>query len=192
MHERARFDSDSGDTVTHRPSNLSVVLLVASALPVLASCQPAGEGINGEAAVDTAAIMSAADSLRMAYEDAYNAGDTAAVADLISGDFVFLPAQGSPIRGRQKVMSFLNPGIRMSQEVSITSSAAKVLGKDAVVDHGTATFTVMAADADTGQTTHRHGYLIVTQRTADGWKFIRAANTRLQSDTGPKGSGGEQ
>lgn len=140
--------------------------------------------------VDTAAINAVADSLRVAYEDAYNAGDTAAVADLISPDFVFFPAQGSPISGRQNVMSFLNPGIRMSQDVSVISSGTEILGPDAVVDHGTATFTVPSGNADTAQTSHRHGYLLVGQRTADGWKYIRAANTRLLSDAGPKGSGG--
>ncbi len=60
--------------------------------------------------VDTAAIKSAADSLLAAYEEAYNAADTAAVAGMFSGDFVFLPAQGSPVTGRQNVVSLLTRG----------------------------------------------------------------------------------
>lgn len=176
--------------MTNRFSPRSVALVMAVAMSSLAGCQPASQGDMGQTAVDTAAIMSAADSLRVAYEDAYNAGDTAAVADLISQDFVFYPAQGSPISGRQNVMSFLNPGIRMSQDVSVSSSGTEILGPHAVVDHGTATFTVPSPNADTAQTTHRHGYLLVGQRTAEGWKYIRAANTRLMSDASPKGSGG--
>lgn len=174
--------------MTDRFSTGPVAVVVAVAMSTLAGCQPAGEGGMEQAAVDTAAIMSAADSLRVAYEDGYNAGDTAAVADLISRDFVFYPAQGSPISGRQKVMSFLNPGIRMSQDVSVSSSGTEILGPDAVVDHGTATFTVPSPDADTAHSTHRHGYLLVGQRTDEGWKYIRAANTRLQSDAAPKAS----
>ena len=175
------------DQIPARPFTL---LVVGMAVAALVGCQPAGEGGMEQTAVDTAAIMSAADSLRTAYRDAYNAGDTAEVADLISRDFVFYPAQGSPVSGRQNVMSFLNPGIRMSQDVSVSSSGTEILGPDAVVDHGTATFTVPSPNADTAQTTHRHGYLLVGRRTADGWKYIRAANTRLVSDGSPKGSGG--
>lgn len=165
-------------------------LFVVAGVTVLASCQPAGEGGMEEAAVDTAAVMSAADSLRRAYAEAYNAGDTAAVLSTLSRDFVFLPAQGPPIKGRKKVLSVLGRGMAMNQQISISPQDVKLLGPDAVVDYGTATFSVSPPDADTAQTTHRHGYLVVAERTADGWKLTRAANTRLQPPASSKGSGG--
>lgn len=176
--------------MTDRLAARFVALAVAAAVPVLASCQPAGEGGMEEAAVDTAAVLSAADSFRTAYEDAYNAADTAAVASMFSRDIVFLPAEGPPIRGREDVVSFLSPGMAMNQNISIDPGGTKLVGSGAVVDHGTVTFTVTPPDADSARTTHRHGYLIVAQEGSDGWKLVRAANTMLQTPASSKGSDG--
>lgn len=188
--ERTRFASEPGDAVTYRTTTLFGVLLVVTLMSALTGCQPADEGGMEQAAVDTTAIMSAADSLRRTYAEAYNAGDTTAVLSTLSPDFVFLPAQGPPIEGRRKVVSILGRGISMNQQIAISSRDVKVLGNDAVVDYGTATFTMDTPNADTAQTTHRHGYLMVAERTSDGWKLTRAANTRLQPLTSSKGSAG--
>lgn len=176
----------------HQLSELPVSLLMAALIPVLASCQPAGEGGREEAAVDTAAVMSAADSLRTAYAEAYNTGDTAAVLSTLSRDVVFLPAQGPALEGREEVLAALGRGMGMNQQISVSPQGVNGLGGDAVVDYGTATFTVRAPEADTAQVTHRHGYLVVAERTADGWKLTRAANTRLQPTAASKASTGGQ
>lgn len=176
--------------MTHRIAVRPVGIVVAAGTLLLAGCEPAGERGVGQTAMDTAAIISSADSLRTTYREAYNADDTAVIAGLVSGDFVFLPAQGPPISGRQDFMSFLAPRIAAIREMSINSSGTTILDRNAVVEYGTATFTVGSPGADTARSTHRHGYLIVSQRTADGWKLSRAANTRLQPPASTKGADG--
>ena len=170
-------------------NRLTALAVAVIGLPVLAACQPDGQGQTGGAALDTAAIMSTTDSVRQAYEDAYNAGDSAAIASMYAADAVYLPAGGAFVTGGRNVTAGLTQGMAQSQDFSISSSGTKILGADAVVDYGTVTNTVMPAGADSA-VTQEQGYLVVVQRTADGWKLVRAANTFLQAPGGGSSGGG--
>lgn len=104
--------SKRGNVMTHRFSPRPVALVVAAAMSsTLAGCQPAGEGGVGQTAVDTAAIMSAADSFRTPYAEAYNAADSATIREMYSVGVVYLPPEGRPITGRQEVFSVLAGGM---------------------------------------------------------------------------------
>lgn len=169
-------------------NRLTALAVAVIALPALAACQPAEQG-QMTAAVDTAAIMSTVDSVRQAYEDAYNAGDSAAIASMYAADAVYLPAAGSFLTGRSAITGSLTQGMAQSQQFTINSSGEEILGPDAVVDYGTVSNTVMPAEGESA-VTQEQGYLVVVQRTADGWKLIRGANTYLQAPGGGGNGGG--
>lgn len=171
--------------MTDRFSSPSVALVMAVAMSTLAGCQPVGQGDAGQTAVDTAAILSAADSIRNTYEEAFNAGDTATLRDLLAPDVVYLPPQGRPITDREQLLSVLTKVMARSGSVSINSEQVKILGRDAVVEHGTETITGSSPNADTVQR-RRSGFIVVLERTADGWKLARSASNWLD---GPPSSG---
>lgn len=129
-----------------------------------------------------------ADSIRSTYAEAFNAGDTATLRNLLAQDVVYLPPQGRPITDRQQLVPMLTKVMASSDSVSIDSEQVKILGRDAVVEHGTETITMPSPNADTVQR-RRSGFIVVLERTADGWKLARSASNWLE---GPPSSGSSE
>ena len=181
-----RFILESrGEIMTDQIPARSFALVMGMAVAALVGCQPAGEGGMRQTAVDTPAIRSAMDSFRTAYVQAYNAADTAAVAESFARDIVYLPPEGQPITGRQNVVSVLTRGMSRNLNVSIRSEGTRSLGPNAAVDYGIETVRAMSAEGDTALSSHRHGFLMVAEHRGSGWEITRVASTMPEPSSSP-------
>lgn len=171
------------DRLTIR-SGSALVLLAALAT---IGCQPAETGKMQETTVDTAAVMSSLDSLRQAFLDAYNAGDTAAVAALFTEDAVRLPPDAPPVRGADAVAAnFAQAWAQGAHLDDLSPLETNLASADWAFEHGTYQVTVTPEGADEGRTMEG-SYLVVLHRTADGWKLARDAATYDSVPPAPSG-----
>lgn len=112
------------------------LLPVLALLLLVVSCAPAPEP---EPAVEPAAPTpaEAIDGVRAVYQDAYNAGDAAAVAALFTEDAWYLPAEGSVNRGAGAIEAALAASMATgSPQATIATLDTMVLG-DSAMSRGT-------------------------------------------------------
>ncbi|MFW6193576.1 MAG: YybH family protein [Gemmatimonadota bacterium] len=152
----------------------SAAVLAASVLAVATACQPAAEqdGQQG-AAVDTAAVMSALDSLRTTYEEAFAAGDVATMASTFTEDAIFSEPGAAPVTGRSTIREAMEEAPPPEgATLSLRPTETRVLTNDLVYEMGTGTVTFTPEGADEAQEMES-SYLVILARTADGWKVSR-------------------
>lgn len=158
------------------------LLSLALSLPLLVGCQPPEGGETAGAAVDTAAVMQALSEVRDAYEAAYNGGDAAGVAALYSANAVFSPPNGPAVTGREAIRAHFEEELAAEPTLRIEPRETTLAGSDWVVEYGTAEVSV-APEEGAEPRTLTGDYLVVLERTAEGWKLFRAFNS-------PHGEGG--
>lgn len=150
----------------------------AAALALLAfaatACQPQGQGQRQHAAVDTAAIKAELDSLRSAYEKAYNAGDFQTISEVPHMDMIYSPPGRPPIRGRDSIVAYEEQMRPEGATLELQPIETRVLTGEWVYEMGTGTVTFTPEGADTTQSM-KTTYLAVFRRTPDGWKTYREA-----------------
>lgn len=151
-------------------------LLVAVAL-LVAGCQPADRGQTQQAAVDTAAVEAAVDSLRGAFIKAYNAGEASQIAPLYTQDAVLLPADQPPVAGRDSIQAFLARELAAGPMLAVEPHEVKPLSPEWASSGGNYRVTVSPKAAQ-DTVTVRGSYLILFRNTAEGWKLYRHANTQ--------------
>lgn len=156
----------------------SVALLTPLlALPLLAGCQPAEQGQTGEtAALDTAAVRAAIDTLRQDYLEAYNGGDAAALATLYTADAVFLPADAPPVDGRDSIRAHWDRELAAGPSLEVESHEVIPLSESWTSSGGNYRVTVTPEGAEEPMTV-RGSYLLLFRNTDEGWKLFRHSAT---------------
>lgn len=145
--------------------------LVALLLMVVA-CGPAAEPAPEPAAEPEAAPMSdtdAIDAIRVAYQDAYNAGDAAGVAALFNGDTAwYLPADGSANQGAAIETALANSLATGSPTATIDTAETVVMGDYAVSRGG---WTVAMTPEGGEAMSFGGNYMTAFQRVDGAWKI---------------------
>lgn len=154
------------------------VSLVAALLvpPVLGACQPPEQRQMPEAAVDTAAIEAAVDSLRQAFLAAYNAGEARQVAGLYARDAVLLPTDQPPVDGRDSIRAFFARELAAGPTLEVEPHEVKPLSPKWASSGGSYRVTV-TPNAATDSVTVQGSYLILFRNTSEGWRLFRHAST---------------
>lgn len=172
-------------------------LMSAAVLVALAACQPQdGEMADGQAAddgdaaaaVDTAAIEAGLDSLRSAYVRAVDEEDWETLGTLTTEDAVLVSPGGADRDSLREAAGDapFPPGASLEIEPWET----RVLSPDWAYEIGTGTITWTPEGADEPRTL-RDTYLVLLQRTDDGWKLHReVASSRPLSEREGSGDGG--
>lgn len=156
------------------PWSLSLgVRVVTASLLVLGfvACQPQGAQ-NGSQAVDTAAVKAELDSLRSAYQEAYNAGNFEKTADLPHPEMIYSPPGRPPIRGRDSIVAYEKKTRPPGATIDLQPLETRVLGSDWVYEMGIATITFTPEGAEKSQSAEST-YLAIFRKTPDGWKTYR-------------------
>lgn len=151
---------------------LAIGIIVAAGS--LASCEP-NEQPQGQpqseqpAAVDTASVRAAIDSLRSGYEAAVASGNFDQMATGLAEGAVMVPP-GGPQWDAMFASSKLPfpPGAT----IAIKPIEVRVLSPDWAYEFGTSTLTYKPAGSANAQTMN-DTYLILFRRTPGGWKIFR-------------------
>lgn len=151
---------------------LAVVPLVS--LVLVAACQPAEREGMPEAAVDTAGVEAAIDSLRQTYMDAYNAGETGRVASLYTEDAAFLPADAPVVTGRDAIRAAMEEQLAPEPTLEVNPREVNPLSADWTQSSGTYRVSVQPEGAAEPQVV-QGSYLVLFRRTAEGWRLYRHA-----------------
>lgn len=149
------------------------VVLVGALLGVTVACQPpADQQPEQAAAVDTAAILASFDEVRADYAAAFDDGDFAGVASHYAEDAVASFPGAPPVTGRAAIQSAMEETTPEGATLTIEPSETQILSNDVAYDVGLSTqsFTPEGADEPTESTS---SYLVILNRTADGWKITR-------------------
>lgn len=170
-----------------QPVPSGAILAALFALPLLSGCQPAEQGPQQEAGLDTAAVTSAVDSLRQSFLDAHNAGEAGRVASLYTQDAVLLPTDRPPVDGRDSIQAFFARELAAGPTLEVEPHEVKPLSPRWTSSGGTYRVTV-SPEGTQDTTTVRGSYLILFRQTADGWKLFRHAAT---FDSLPPAPGGQ-
>lgn len=159
-----------------RRMNLSVSLALSVVL-VASACQPAERAASDEAAaVDTAAVMAAIDSLRESFEQAVADGDWQRLQSLADEDLVMILPGGATWDTITTASAGPYPA---GAEKEITPIEVRILDEDWVYELGTSTVTWTPEGADEERTV-RYSFLVLHHRTPEGWKVYReVASSRL-------------
>lgn len=131
-----------------------------------AACtQPQRAGSSPEA--DVAAVS----TLREREVAAADAGDVAALLELRTDDFVAMPPDQPPVRGKEAVEEFLNGMFAQVELDETVVSEAVVVADDLAYDRGTFSGTVRPKGG--GESMSVDGkYLWILERQADGsWRY---------------------
>lgn len=154
--------------------------LVATAMALgftaLSACQQSGTP-QPLSAADSAAI----DSVRMAYQTAYNAGDAAAVSSLFAEDAVVLSQDTTPVRGRAAITELLTAQLSATPRPAVEISPGATIGRqDMAVAMGSYRVSVPSATGDTATAMSYDGkYLVLLMKQLDGsWKIMWDAGSR--------------
>jgi uncharacterized protein (TIGR02246 family) len=132
----------------HRP----VCLLLAGAAMIILANGASAEELSREAVLDAVAQ----------WEEAVNAGDTAAVADFYAEDAMLLPPGAERIEGRENIEAFWQDLIKEGTEIDL-GSVAVATGGDIAYEIGTFSLTMPeAAEPITGK------YIWTWERTDAG------------------------
>lgn len=135
------------------------------------ACQPQGAQ-DGSEAVDTASIKAELDSLRSAYEEAYNAGNFEKTADLPHPEMIYSPPGRPPIRGRDSIVAYEKKTRPRGATIDLRPIETRVLSSDWVYEMGLATLTFAPEGAKKAQSAEST-YLAIFRKTPDGWKTYR-------------------
>lgn len=138
----------------------------------IAACQPQSQ--QQQAAVDTTEIMSALDSLRSAYEEAYAAGDFETLASVPHPNMIYSAPGHPPIRGRDSISAYEHKMRPPGATIEIEPIETHVLSADWVYEMGTSTIRFTPEGADSSRSMEAT-YLAVFRKTPDGWKTYREA-----------------
>lgn len=151
-------------------------LLMGAALAATA-CQPADQPVTERtAAVDTAAVMAAIDSLRESFEQAVADGDWERLQSLAAEDLVMVLPGGATWDTLTTASAGPYPA---GAEKEIRPIEVRSLDEDWVYELGTSRVTWTPEGADQERTV-RYSFLALHHRTPDGWKVYReVASSRL-------------
>jgi ketosteroid isomerase-like protein len=161
---------------------------LAVAAASVAACQPNDRAVpppqsEQAAALDTAAVRAAIDSLRSDYEQAVASGNFDKMATGLAEGAVMVPP-GGPKWDAMFASSKLPfpPGAT----IDITPIEIRVLSPDWAYEFGTSTLTYKPAGAATAETMN-DTYLVLFRKTAGGWKLFReVASSNLPPQTTPR------
>lgn len=158
----------------------------ATVLAVLAlACQPADQQTDGQAAVDTASIEAAFESMRTSFEAAVKAGDSERQAAIYTEDAIYSPPMEPPVRGRDSIRAALERTTPPGATLEIRPIDLTILGPDRVYEYGVATLTFTPPGADE-PASMSSTYFALFRRTADGWRIAREV---LNLNQPPPGAG---
>lgn len=154
----------------------SVPTLAFAALALVlagTACEPqARQATEEAAAVDTAAILAAIDSVRGHYEEAFNAGDLERAASIVHPDMIYSPPGHPPIRGRDSVMAYERRSTPPEATIRIEPMETRVVSDEWVYEYGISTVTFTPEGADEEQSVETT-YLVILRNTGDGWQTYR-------------------
>lgn len=164
-------------TLRFEPVTLAVIAVIAAT-----ACQPADRAASGEgAAVDTAAVMGAIDSLRTSFEQAIADGDWQRLRSLAAEDLVMILPGGATW---DTITTASEGPYPAGAEKEITPIEVRILDEDWVYELGTSSVTWTPEGADE-ERTDRYSYLVLHHRTPEGWKVYReVASSRLPPGAG--------
>lgn len=111
-------------------------------------------------------------SLRVAYADAYNNKDAAALAAMYTADAIWTDEMGHVVKGGDAIKQRLTADAPTFPHMVITPDTLRVFGNTAV-DQGTVTMHPAAG----GEMIAR--YLVVLRRDRNGWKLASAVNVSV-------------
>lgn len=149
------------------PSGTIRVFVVGAVAAALAGCAaPAPEMVD-----TTAEDLAAINALRSAWVTAHNAGDASALAGLYTADAVEAPDGAPSVMGTAAIeQMFAERFAAGSATATVTAAETEVSG-DWGFDRGTFSATLTPAEGEPMQESGR--YLVIVQRTDDGWKIAR-------------------
>lgn len=153
--------------------NFFFVAMLAVVTIGAVACAPAEQPAEEPAAEpeapqpDPAADEAALTAMTVAWEEAYNAGDGAAIAAIMTEDGMLLPPNSEPISGREAIGAFWQEFIDNTGGAALRQNQVIVDG-DIAVKIGE--YDVLGAEGeivDTGK------WMEVWTRTDDGWRSMR-------------------
>ena len=143
----------------------------------LAACFVLGACASQQAS--TTAVPRGTDAVRAQIEhagirftDAFNRGDTPAVAAMYDTGAVVLAPNAPPMRGRQNIEALWN-GARQQgyKTLSLTVNSVEVIGSHAIE---LGSYTLVIQPQGQSETTDRGKYMVLWKRQSDGtWKLYR-------------------
>lgn len=141
-----------------------LALVAAGAFGV--ACAPAQEMPVDTSAEDRAAV----DTLRGAWETAYEAGDAAALAGLYTTDAVVMNPGQATLAGRAAIEAYYSGVLAQGTVESTITPGATRVGGDIGYEYGTFTGTMTMADGTSNETAGR--YVVLLRRDTDGaWRI---------------------
>lgn len=155
------------------PTRKSLIpALVVALLTLTAACQPADQQDGQQAAaVDTAAMMATFDSLRVAFETAFEEDDFETMASYYAADAT-ASFPGTPVlSGREEIRAAMEESHIEGATLTLEPLVTRIIDSDWVYEMGTGTMTFTPEGADEPQeatTTH----LVVFHRTGQGWRIV--------------------
>ena len=165
-------------------SRFPFAVVSLTALSLVAACQPAEQAGTPEAAVDTAAVEAAIDSLRQAYITAYNAGETGRLASLYTEDAAFLPADAPVVSGREAIRAAMEEQLAPAPTLEVNPREVNPLSADWTQAAGTYRVAVQPEGAAEPQVV-QGSYLLLLRRTPEGWRLFRHAANYDMLPTAP-------
>lgn len=147
-------------------------VFAAAMLTLTAACQPADQQ-NGQqaAAVDTAAIMATFDSMRVAFETAFEEDDFERMASFYAADAT-ASFPGTPVlSGREEIRTAMEESHIEDATLTIEPVVTRVIDSDWVSEMGVSTLTFTPEGADEAQEI-ASSVLVVFHRTPDGWRIV--------------------
>lgn len=164
----------------------SVPCFLVLLLAVVTACQPAGEPSETRAAgaaVDTAAVTTALDSVRSAFAEAYSAGEFSRVSSLLHPEVIYSPAGAPPIRGRDSVTAYDQRNFPPGATLELEPIDTRVVSDEWVYELGTSTVTFTPEGADE-EISLENTYLVVLRNTPEGWQLYREVSSPDQPPPG--------
>lgn len=158
--------------------------LVIVALLATVACQPQDQEAQQTSATDTAAVRAAIDSLRGAFESAFQAGDAEAMASFYAEDAVYSAPGEPPAEGREAIRDVIERTHPPDATIDISPSDLVVLDGERVFEFGTGTMTFTPEGAEQSVEVSSN-YSLLVRNTDEGWKLWREA---LSSNAPPPGS----
>lgn len=155
---------------------LAVLLLAGG----LVACQSPDEPTSQPAAVDTAAVLAAVDSMRTLFETSANAGDFKRLRGMMANGAVVVGPGGPEWNSLHEASEGPWPP---GSKFELTPIETGVLGPEWAYDFGVTTVTYTPDGASEPQTL-RHTGLVLFHKTDEGWKMYReVASPALPPDS---------